>query len=49
MSASIIIVEACALQDRINEVYVVGYKKLIIEGDNMVIIKALLSMTFVVL
>jgi len=36
---SIIIAEARALRDGVKEAYAAGYKKLIVEGDNMVIIK----------
>ena len=43
--ASIIIIEARALRDGVKEAWAVGYKKLIIEGDNLVIMKALLGTT----
>ena len=41
---SIIIAEARVLRDRVKEACAVGYRKLIIEGDKLVIIKALLGM-----
>ena len=41
--SSIIVAEARALRDDVKEAYEAGYKKLIIEGDNMVIIRALLG------
>jgi len=41
----IILAEAPALRDGVNEACAAGYKKLIIEGDNLVIIRALLGTT----
>jgi len=41
--SSILVAEAYALQDGVKEAYEARYKKLIIEGDNMVFIRALLG------
>jgi len=38
-------VEACALQDGVREACAAGCRKLIIEGDSLVIIKALIGTT----
>jgi len=40
---TIIVAEARVLRDGIKEAYAARYKRLIIEGDNLVIIKALLG------
>ena len=42
---SIIVAEARALRDGVQEAYATGFKKLIIERDNEVIIKVLLGTT----
>jgi len=39
------VVEACALRDGVQKAYAPGFKNLVIEGDNQVIIKELLGTT----